>query len=128
MKQQHKKNLIRRHIWLARIALFALLVGLAILGTAGPAPGSLEGAIFTTLPTERHLIALPEVIAQLAAFSFLLVAWCKRPARWKNIVAIVGVIAVVSMSVLGVLDFVQRNRNTISSARCCAAERSVTDG
>jgi hypothetical protein len=83
------------------LILFGLFVGLAILGTAGPAPGSLEGAIFTTLPPWLHLVGLPEVVLQTAAFSFCLVAWYRRPARWKNVAAIAGVALVVVMSLLG---------------------------
>lgn len=85
------------------LVLFGLFVGLAILGTAGPAPGSLEGAIFTTLPPRIHLVALPEVLLQTAAFSLCLVAWCRRPARWKNVAAIVGIVLVAAMSLLGTL-------------------------
>lgn len=83
------------------LVLYGLFVGLAILGPAGPTPGSLEGALFTTLPPTIHLIGLPEVFAQTAAFSFLLVQWCRRPARWKNVAAVVGVVLVTLASVLG---------------------------
>ena len=84
--------------------LWGLLVGLVVLGAAGPAPGSLEGAIFTTLPPSLHLVGLPEVLLQTAAFSFLLHHWCLRPARWKTIVSIAGVALILLMSLLGVLE------------------------
>jgi hypothetical protein len=83
------------------LVLFGLFIGLAILGTAGPAPGSLEGIVYTTLPSWLHAVALPEVVLQTATFSFLLVAWCRRPARWKNVVAVVGVALIAAMSLLG---------------------------
>jgi hypothetical protein len=86
------------------LLLWGLLVGLAVLGAAGPAPGSLEGAIFTTLPARLHLAGLPEVLLQTAAFSFLLVHWCRYPARWKTITSVVGVTLIALMSVLGVVD------------------------
>jgi len=93
------ETLVRRS-WLI---VFGLFVGLAILGTAGPAPGSLEGAVFTTLPPRLHLVGLPEVVVQTAAFSYCLVAWSRRPARWKTIAAATGVVLVVTMSLLGTL-------------------------
>ena len=86
------------------LALYGLMVGLAVLGTAGPSPGSLEGLFFTTLPVSIHLVGLPEVLVQTAAFSAGLVLWCRRPARWINVVAGVGLALVVVMSGLGVLD------------------------
>jgi hypothetical protein len=82
--------------------LYGLMLGLAVLGTAGPTPGSLEGLFFTTLPVSIHAIALPEVIVQTGAFSFLLVLWCRRPARWMNVVAVVSIVLTVIMSALGV--------------------------
>jgi hypothetical protein len=85
------------------LLLYGLMLGLAVLGTAGPAPGSLEGMIYTTLPLRIHLIGLPEVIVQTGAFSFLLVAWCRKPARWMNVVAIVGCVLIALMSAAGVL-------------------------
>jgi hypothetical protein len=83
--------------------LYGLVLGLAVLGTAGPSPGSLEGVFFTTLPLEIHLVGLPEVVVQTGVFSALLVAWCRKPARWMDIVAIVSIALVVLMSVAGVL-------------------------
>lgn len=85
------------------LILYGLMVGLAVLGTAGPSPGSLEGVIYTTLPLNIHLIGLPEVIVQTGAFSFLLVIWHRKPARWMNVVAILGIVLIVLMSTAGVL-------------------------
>jgi hypothetical protein len=62
-----------------------LLLGLAILSTAGPAPGSVEGLIYTKVPPLDQLLGLREVVAQTLAFSWLLVAWYQRPHRaWGN--------------------------------------------
>jgi hypothetical protein len=85
------------------LVLWALLVGLSVLGTSGPTPGSLEGVLFTTLPPHVHLLALPEVVLQTGAFSFLLLHWCHRPARWKDRVAGAALGIVALMSLLGVL-------------------------
>ena len=45
-----------------------------------------------------------EVVLQTAAFSFCLVAWFRKPARWKNVVSIAGVVLVAAMSLLGTLS------------------------
>ncbi|MFB3902116.1 MAG: hypothetical protein ACE15E_01575 [Acidobacteriota bacterium] len=85
------------------LVLWALFLGLAILGTAGPSPGSLEGLIYTKLPWQIHLAGLPEVVLQTLFFSLGLVWWCRKPARWKNVVSGVAVGLIVLMSVAGVL-------------------------
>lgn len=86
------------------VVLAGLLIGLAVFGAAGPAPGSLEGLWFTTLPLGVQLLGLPEVLVQTTLFSFVLVAWTRSAARWPHVVAGVGVFAVVVLSALGVLD------------------------
>lgn len=83
--------------------LWGLFLGLAILGPAGPAPSSLEGVIYTKLPLSLHLLGLPEIVLQTLVFSAGLVAWCRQPARWMNVVAVVGVVIVVLLSGAGIL-------------------------
>jgi len=85
------------------LRLWSLFLGLAILGTAGPSPGSFEGMLFTRLPLRLHLFGLPEVVLQTLLFSFGLVSWCRKPARWKNVAGGIGVALVLLMSVAGVL-------------------------
>ncbi len=85
------------------LILWSLFVGLAILGTAGPSPGSLEGMLYTKVEFIHHLRGLPEVLLQTLLFSFGLTAWCRKPARWKNIVSGVAVGLIVLMSLLGAL-------------------------
>jgi hypothetical protein len=86
------------------LRLFGLFVGLAILGPAGPAPGSLEGVMFTTLPWSIHLVGLPEVIVQTAVFSAVLVHWCGAPARWKNVVAAIALVLIALMGAAGAIS------------------------
>jgi len=86
------------------LLLWSLFLGLAILGTAGPSPGSLEGMIFTKLPLKLHLFGLPEVVLQTLLFSFGLVIWCRKPARWKNIASGVSVGLLLLMSIAGILN------------------------
>lgn len=85
------------------LLLWSLFIGFAILGTAGPSPGSLEGIIYTKLPISLHLMGLPEVVLQTLLFSAGLVLWCRKPARWKNVASGIGVAAVFLMSIAGFL-------------------------
>ena len=85
------------------LKLWGLLVGLAILSTAGPAPGSVEGMIYTKIPVTTQLIGLPEVVLQTLAFSALLVAWHRKPHRVWVIVMVTVTGLVILMSIAGVV-------------------------
>jgi len=63
------------------LKLWGLLVGLAIFSTAGAAPGSVEGIIYTKIPLGSQLIGLPEVLLQTLAFSLLVTTWHRHPHR-----------------------------------------------
>ena len=85
------------------LKLWGLLVGLAILSTAGPTPGSVEGMIYTKIPVTTQLIGLPEVVLQTLAFSALLVAWNRKPHRAWGIVMVTVTGLVILMSIAGVV-------------------------
>ena len=87
-----------RHGWLK---LWGLFLGLAILSTAGPAAGSVEGMIYTKIPIAAQIVGLWEVVLQTLAMSVLVVIWHRRPARAWNIVMAVLVSLVVLMSIAG---------------------------
>ena len=82
--------------------LWGLFLGLAIFSTAGPAPGSVEGLIYTRLAFTDHLRGLPEVVLQTLALSALAVAWHRRPHRAWNIVMGGLMVVVILMSLAGV--------------------------
>lgn len=84
------------------LVLWALLVGLAVFGAAGPAPGSLEGFLFTTVPWTVQLLGLPEVLVQTLLMAWLLGVWHRNPSRRWNVGAGLGLGGVVLMSTLGV--------------------------
>jgi hypothetical protein len=84
--------------------LWLLLFGFAIIGTAGPAPGSLEGIIYTQLTLTEHLIGLPETMLQTLLFSVLLFKWTQYRRQYLTTLSIMAVLLIVLMSVLGVLD------------------------
>ncbi len=89
-----------QHGWLK---LWGLLVGLSILSTAGAAPGSVEGLIYTQPYWLDQIKGLREVLAQTAAFSYLVVAWHRKPRRAWGYVMGIAMVLIVLMSVAGAL-------------------------
>jgi hypothetical protein len=83
------------------LSLWGLLLGLSILSSAGPSPGSVEGLIYTRIPWLDQLVGLREVVAQTLAFSYLLVAWYQRPRRaWGAVIGVLAVLAIL-LSIAG---------------------------
>lgn len=94
-----------RHVFLDRAGgwrpLWGLLVGLSILSPVGPAPGSVEGFIYTQVPPLDQVRGWLEVFPQTLAFSLLLVSWSRRPGRALNIVMLVAAVLIVVLSAFG---------------------------
>jgi hypothetical protein len=83
-----------------------LLVALGIFSTFGPTPGSVEGAIYTTLPIVDQFLSggMLEILTQSFLFSTLLYYWVNHPEkRWLNWVLGVLLVLVMLMSLLGYL-------------------------
>lgn len=67
------------------LTLWWLLLALGVLSTFGPAPGSVEGLIYTTIPPLAQLLGLWEVLLQSLLFSVALFYWVNHPGRrWLN--------------------------------------------
>jgi hypothetical protein len=94
-----------REVFLGRsrgwLTLWGLLLGIGILSTYGPAPGSVEGLLYTTIPPLEQVAGLSEVVGQSLAFSVLLFSWYRRPHRAWGIVLYSLSVVVVLMSVAG---------------------------
>jgi hypothetical protein len=76
--------LLRQPLFGARagwLVLWLVLVVVGVVGTFGPAPGSLEGIVYTTLPLRFHLASLPEIVVQSLALAGLLWYWVTHPAK-----------------------------------------------
>jgi uncharacterized membrane protein len=72
----------RKRGWLL---LWWLLVGLGIFSTFGPAPGSVEGMIYTVIPISQQITGWLEVVPQALLFSVILFYWVNHPEkRWLN--------------------------------------------
>lgn len=73
------------------LLLGGILVALGILNTYGPAPGSIEGMVYTVIPIPDQLAGWLEVIPQAMLYAFLLHAWTMHPdRRWigRSLVAL----------------------------------------
>jgi hypothetical protein len=86
------------------LAMWLTFVAIGILGTFGPAPGSIEGLVYTVLPLHLHAYGLPEVILQSLLFSVIFFYWVTHP-RNKALTWVMAVIfaVVVSLSLMGLL-------------------------
>jgi uncharacterized phage infection (PIP) family protein YhgE len=67
------------------LIMWVILVILGILSPFGPAPGSVEGLIFTVLPLSLHLMGQPEIYLQSFLLSVGLYYWVNHPEKkWLN--------------------------------------------
>jgi hypothetical protein len=74
-------------LWRSRGWLIAwvTLVFVGIFSTFGPAPGSIEGFIYTTFPATRQLGGLAEVLVQSLLLSTVVFYWVNHPEkRWLS--------------------------------------------
>ncbi|MBN2612614.1 MAG: hypothetical protein JXB00_13750 [Bacteroidales bacterium] len=85
------------------LKLWGLIVGLSILSTTGPAPGSIEGMIYTKIPIIDQLKGYLEVIPQTLLFSILLYYWSLKPNRAWNIISIILVAIIIILCTMGLL-------------------------
>lgn len=92
--------LFKKYGWLK---LWGLLVGLSILSTTGPAPGSIEGMIYTKIPLVNQLKGYLEVVPQTLLFSVFLFYWYKKPKKIWNIVSIILISILGFFCIMGFL-------------------------
>lgn len=84
------------------LKIWWLLLALGVLSTFGPAPGSIEGIIYT-----RHGVSIytyVEVVPQALALALVLYLWVKRPElKWLSWVMGVAFLVVMLLPTLGLL-------------------------
>lgn len=86
------------------LLLWSLLVGLGIVNTFGPSPGSLEGMLFTVIPIPDQLKGYLEVVPQTGLLAVLLVHWVRHPEkRWLTRTLVVLFVIAMALPVLGLL-------------------------
>ena len=84
------------------LTLWLVLVVVGILSTFGPAPGSVEGLIYTRLPWSFQLVGLPEVLAQSLLFALLLHYWVNHPEkRWLTVLLSVLLLLTLALAAAG---------------------------
>lgn len=67
------------------LILWWLLLAFGVLSTFGPAPGSVEGLIYTIISPLAQILGLWEVVLQSLLFSVILFYWVNHPEkRWLN--------------------------------------------
>ncbi len=86
--------------------LFILLIGIGFIASVGPAPGNIEGFIYTTVAIEIALSGYPEVIIQSLAFSYLAYIWENDKKNKKiQIPLLAAFIIVLLLSSIAVLTY-----------------------
>ncbi len=84
--------------------LWALFLVLALFSTIGPAPGSIEGLIYTRVPLRHHLLTPWEGVVQSLVFSLLLVYWEKsRSKRLSQILVLISIMLLAGI-VIGIIQ------------------------
>jgi len=84
------------------LILWGLFLGLAIFGPVGPAPGSIEGMVYTKLPLTYHLFGLPEVLFQTLFFSLGVYYWYAKPGKVWTIPMTIALVLIILMSLAGI--------------------------
>ena len=86
------------------LVLWWLLLALGVFSTFGPAFGSVEGLIYTTIPPRAQLLGLWEVVLQSLLFSFILFYWVNEPRKqWLRWTMLAAFCIVLLLPVLGLL-------------------------
>jgi hypothetical protein len=83
------------------LRLWLLFVGLGILATFGPAPGSVDGFIYTRVPPATQVMFMPELLVQSLLLSAGLWGWYRKPVKVLNWIAAVLLALVFLMSIAG---------------------------
>jgi len=86
------------------LIMWAMLVFVGILSTFAPAPGSIEGFIYTRSPFGKNQLGSIEVIAQSLLLSFITWYWVNHPEfAWLNWLLIILFIISLVLPALGLL-------------------------
>ncbi len=84
--------------------LWWLLVALGILSTFGPAPGSVEGMIYTVIPPLSQILGLWETLLQSFLLGVVLFHWVNHPEkRWLSWALGVAFTVLMILPILGLL-------------------------
>jgi hypothetical protein len=91
----------RKNGWLV---MWIVLVVVGILSSFGPAPGSIEGMIYTIVPIDAQLKGLPEVLLQALLLAVVSFYWVTHPEnKWLNWAMGIAFFIVMLLPTLGLL-------------------------
>ena len=91
----------RKYGWLT---LWLVLVIVGILSPFGAAPSSIEGMVYTVLPSWFHMVGYPEIMVQSGLLAFLTQYWVNHPEKkWLNWIFGITFILTILLSSLGIL-------------------------
>lgn len=86
------------------LLLWWLLVALGILSTFGPAPGSVEGMIYTVIPPLAQILGLWETLLQSFLLAAILALWVRHPQKkWLAWTLATAFALVMILPLLGLL-------------------------
>lgn len=86
------------------LALWGLFVALGIVSTFGPAPGSIEGLVYTVVSVPHQLLGLVEVVIQSLVLAAGVVYGIRHPEkRWLHRLMLVIFVLVMLLPVAGLL-------------------------
>lgn len=86
------------------LRLWLVLVIVGILSPFGAAPSSIEGMLYTVLPTWFHIAGFPEVFVQSGLLAFFTHYWLNHSEKkWLGWVFGIIFVLVILMSALGAL-------------------------
>jgi hypothetical protein len=86
------------------LVMWAVLLIVGLVNTFGPAPSSIEGAIYTVLPLSLQVSLLPEGVVQTLALSAILFHWVAHPERrWLSWVLGAAFVVTMVLPTLGLL-------------------------
>ena len=84
--------------------IWLVLIFVGILSPFSAAPGSIEGFVYSTLPTWFHIMSLPELFIQSFLLTFLTHYWVNHPEKkWLSISFGIVFAIVTLLAFLGIL-------------------------
>jgi hypothetical protein len=91
--------LFKKYGWLK---LWGLIIGLSVLSTTGPSPGSIEGFIYTKIPLKTQLSGYIEILPQTLLFAVAVFYWYENPKKLWSTLSIILVSIISILCTLGI--------------------------
>ena len=87
------------------VTIWLVLILVGILSPFSAAPGSIEGFVYSTLPTWFHIMSLPELFIQSFLLAFVTHYWVNHPEKkWLSLAFGIVFTIVTLLALLGILS------------------------